>query len=341
MSCPVGFNIPQEGGKPATGLGKLKAVITGGAGFLGSHIVDALMRAGWEVSVIDNLSSGSLRNLMRWINSTGFSFIRGDLKERDGGWRSALQEADVVFHFAANPEVRISTTEPRIHFDENVMATFNVLEAAREEDINTFIFASSSTVYGDPELIPTPEDHPKRPISIYGASKLACEVLLETYHRLYGLRTLSLRYANIIGPRLTHGVIVDFIRKLKADPHELEILGDGTQKKSYLYVSDAVSATLHLLNLMLDGVFSCEAFNVGNEDWVSVVEIADIVAEVMGLSDVKHKFKPMTPDGRGWPGDVKLMLLDISKLKATGWKPTMSSGEAVRRAAEELLLGET
>ena len=318
-------------------MGKIKAVVTGGAGFLGSHLVDALMMNGHEVSVIDNLSSGSLDNLKAWLSRPGFSFVRGDLKERNGAWRSVLRGADVVLHFAANPEVRISSTEPRIHFDENVVATFNILEAARRADVNVFVFASSSTVYGDPEVIPTPEDHPKRPISVYGASKLACEILIETYHRLYGIRTLALRYANIVGPRLTHGVIVDFIKKLRNNPRELEILGDGTQKKSYLHVSDAISATLHLLDLLLRGAFSCDAFNVGSEDWLNVIEIANIVVEAMGLPEVKYTFRPMTPDGRGWPGDVKLMLLDISKLRATGWKPSMGSREAVERTVEELL----
>jgi len=319
-------------------LVELKTVVTGGAGFLGSHIVDALMQRGGEVVVIDNLSNGSLNNLRAWLSEPNFLFVREDLKKHDGTWRSAVRGADVVLHFAANPEVRISSTEPKIHFDENVVATFNILEAARREEVEAFIFASSSTVYGDPKLIPMPEDHPKEPISIYGASKLACEVLLETYHRLYGLKALSLRYANIVGPRLTHGVIVDFIRKLRANPHELEILGDGTQRKSYLHVSDAVSATLHLLNLLLNGAFSYEVFNVGSDDWVNVVEIADIVVKAMGLSGVKYKFKPMTPDGRGWPGDVKLMLLDISKLRATGWRPSMSSREAVEKTVKELLL---
>ena len=223
--------------------------------------------------------------------------------------------------------------------DENVVATFNVLEAARRFDVGALVLASSSTVYGDPEVIPMPEDHPKRPASIYGASKLACEVLVEAYHRLYGLRALILRYANIVGPRLTHGVIVDFIRKLKANPERLEILGDGTQRKSYMHVEDAVGATLHLLKALLRGSFSCEAFNVGSEDWINVVRIADIIVEEMGLSNVRYVFKPMTPDGRGWPGDVKLMLLDISKLKATGWKPGMSSEKAVRKTVRALLMG--
>ena len=316
----------------------LSAVVTGAAGFLGSHLIDALMASGCRVVGIDNLSSGTLENLRTWLDHPGFSFIKDDLKH-EGDWCSAFKGADVVFHFAANPEVRISSVRPRVHFDENVVATFNVLEAARRADVGALVFASSSTVYGDPEVIPTPEDHPKRPVSIYGASKLACEVLVETYHRLYGLKALILRYANIVGPRLTHGAIVDFIRKLRANPQQLEILGDGTQRKSYLHVRDAVSATLHLLRALLKDSFSCEAFNVGSEDWTSVVRIADIVVEEMGLSDVRYVFKPMTHDGRGWPGDVKLMLLDISKLKATGWRPTMSSEEAVRETARTLLRG--
>ena len=192
-------------------------------------------------------------------------------------------------------------------------------------------------MYGEGGDRPVKEEHPKKPISIYGASKLACEILIETYHRLYGLKSLILRYANVIGPRIRHSVVLDFIAKLRKNPCELEILGDGTQRRSFIYVSDAVSATLHLLGLMLDGAFSCEAFNIGNEDWMSIREVADVVVDVMGLPDVRYIFKPMTPDGRGWPGDVKKIKLDISKLKATGWRPSLNSAEAVRKTAEALL----
>ena len=314
----------------------LSTVVTGAAGFLGSHIVDALVPLGCQVVGIDNLSSGDLSNLGAWLGHPAFRLVREDLRH-EGGWCSALKGADVVFHFAANPEVRISSVRPRLHFNENVVATFNVLEAARKADVGTMVFASSSTVYGDPKVIPTPEDHPKEPASIYGASKLACEVLIETYHRLYGLKALILRYANVVGPRLTHGIIVDFIRKLRADPHHLVILGDGTQKKSYMHVRDAVGATLFLLRHLLGGALACEAFNVGSEGWTGVIDVADIVVEEMGLPDVRYVFRPMTPDGRGWPGDVKLMLLDVSKLRALGWRPTMNSDEAVREAARALL----
>ena len=190
----------------------------------------------------------------------------------------------------------------------------------RSECTEVFVFASSSTVYGDAEVFPTPEDYPYRPISVYGACKASCELLLYTYTRLYGLRGLVLRYANIVGPRLRHGVIYDFLRKLMQDSTVLEILGDGTQRKSYLYVTDAVEATL-LVTEQEKSRF--EVYNVGNRDWVTVREIADIVCEVLGVRP-RYVFRPATADGRGWPGDVKLMLLDIGKLKSTGWNPKLS-----------------
>jgi UDP-glucose 4-epimerase len=238
---------------------------------------------------------------------------------------------DVVFHYAANPEVRVSVTEPRIHFEENLQTTFNVLEACRRFKVPYLVFASTSTVYGDAEVVPTPEDYqPLKPISVYGAVKLACETLIDTYARLYGLKALILRYANVVGPRMRHGAITDFIRKLKADPKRLEVLGDGSQRKSYIYVEDAVDATLKALDYVLRSGESMEVFNVGSEDWISVREIADMAVEALGLKNVEYVYRPATGDGRGWIGDVKLMLLDISRLKkATGWSPRLGSREAV------------
>jgi UDP-glucose 4-epimerase len=242
----------------------------------------------------------------------------------------------VVFHFAANPEVRLSATEPVVHFNENVLATFHVLEWARQTGVRTVVFASSSTVYGDAEVIPTPEEEPYRPISVYGAAKAAGEVMCGAYARLYGLRCLVLRYANVVGPRLRHGVIYDFIMKLKKNPNVLEVLGDGTQRKSYLYVTDAVDATISAWKKMEELQLPFLAVNVGNVDAISVLEIAQIVADVLKLKP-EIRLVPATPDGRGWPGDVKYMTLSIAKLtKMTGWRPTMSSAEAVRRAAEDL-----
>jgi len=225
-------------------------VVTGGAGFIGSHLVDKLASLGFDLVVVDNLSSGSLENVCVHMGKPYFSFVRSDLKVFSSEWSKCFNGADVVFHFAANPEVRVSVTDPRAHFDENILANFNVLEACRKFDVPCIVFASSSTVYGDAEVIPTPENHhPLEPISVYGACKLACKDLIITYSKLYGIRGLILRYANIIGPRSNHGVIIDFINKLKKNPRKLEILGDGTQRKSYLHVYDAIDATIHLFNI--------------------------------------------------------------------------------------------
>ena len=308
----------------------MKVLVTGGAGFIGSHLVDRLMSEGRMVTVIDDLSSGRVENVKQWLKSPRFRFVKDDLKSL-GGWMEEFKDVDVVFHYAANPDVRVSITEPRIHFEDNLQATFNVLEACRSFKVPCLVFASTSTVYGDAEVIPTPEDHhPLKPISVYGAVKLACETLIGTYARLYGLKALILRYANVVGPRMRHGVIVDFIRKLKADPKRLEILGDGSQRKSYLYVEDAVDATLKALGQTIDSDEPIEVFNVGSEDWVSVREIADMVVEAVGLRDVEYVYKPATSDGRGWIGDVKAILLDVKRLKkATGWSPRLGSREAV------------
>lgn len=316
-----------------------KVIVTGGAGFIGSHVVDHIVALSLasEVVVIDNFSSGSIKNIEHHIGKSYFRLVKADLKHFDLSWVELFKDADVVLHFAANPEVRISSVEPRIHFDENVVATFNVLEASRKGDVKLHFFASSSTVYGDAEKIPTPEDHPLKPISVYGASKAACELLYYTYSKLYGFNTAVGRYANIIGYRSGHGVIIDFINKLKLSPQVLEILGDGMQRKSYLHVSDAVEATIATLRYV-EKVRNFHVFNIGNEDWVTVKEIADIVVEEMGLKNVQYRYVMTMPDGRGWPGDVKLMLLDISKIKSViGWKPKLSSREAVRKASREAL----
>jgi len=316
-----------------------RVVVTGGAGFIGSHIVDYIVAQSLaeEVVVIDNFSSGSLKNIEHHIGKNYFRLVKADLKQFDPLWTETFRDADAVLHFAANPEVRVSVTEPRMHFDENVVATFNVLEASRRHDVALHLFASSSTVYGDAEKIPTPEDHPLKPISVYGASKAACELLYHSYSKLYGFRIAIARYANVVGPRSGHGVIIDFINKLRKNMKELEILGDGTQRKSYLHIADAIEASIAVL-LYTARAGGFQVFNIGNEDWVTVKEIADIVVEEMGLGKVSYRFVTTAPEGRGWPGDVKLMLLDISKIKScTGWRPRLSSGAAIRKAVREIL----
>jgi UDP-glucose 4-epimerase len=239
----------------------------------------------------------------------------------------------VVFHFAANPEVRLSTTDPEVHFTNNIVATFNVLEAIRRKGVEEIVFASSSTVYGEPETIPVGEDAPLKPISVYGASKAACENIIHSYTKLYGIKAVVLRYANIVGPRLKHGVVWDFINKLLVDRRRLEILGDGRQVRSYMHVEDAVEATM-IAWRKSKGDF--ELYNIASEDWITVDDVADIVVEVMGLKDVEKVYRPML-HGIGWPGDVKRVALRIDRLRMLGFKPKMRSREAVARTVAGLL----
>ena len=308
------------------------ALVTGGAGFIGSHLVDRLVSYGWNVRIVDNFSSGRMENVEHHRGNRRVEILRGDLKSPKEA-EEAVRNVDVVLHYAANPEVRLSTTNPDVHFNENVVATFNLLEAMRKNDVEQLVFASSSSVYGEPENIPVSEDAPIKPVSVYGASKAACENLIHAYCNLYGLKAVVLRYANVVGPRLRHGVIYDFIVKLYKNPKQLEILGDGTQKRSYIYIDDAVEATLIAYNTTAGKRF--EVFNVGSEDCITAKEVADIVVDTLGLKDVKYVYKPVG-HGVGWPGDVKNIALSIDKIRKLGFKPRLNSAEAVRRTVKAI-----
>ncbi|HDN95830.1 MAG TPA: NAD-dependent epimerase/dehydratase family protein [Thermoplasmatales archaeon] len=308
----------------------MKALVTGGAGFIGSHLIDALLAKGYEVACIDNFSSGRREFIEK--NLSKIELIEGDLLNRQD-IKKALDNCDIVFHLAANPDVRVGAVNPKLHFDNNIIATYNLLEEMREKGIVKIAFTSSSTVYGDATVIPTPEDYgPLIPISLYGASKLAAEALICSYCHTFDMEAVIYRFANVVGPRSTHGVIYDFIKKLRANPDELEILGDGTQRKSYLYIDDCIDAMIFGIEKAKERV---EIFNIGSEDWVEVKEIADIVSQEMGLKP-EYRFTGGI-DGRGWKGDVKFMRLDISKLKSLGWKPKYGSKEAIRMTAKWLI----
>lgn len=311
----------------------MNILVTGGAGFIGSHLVDALVGRGDNVTVLDNLSSGRLGNLRIARASGKCSLIRRDLKVEP---LLDLSDFESIFHLAANPEVRVGSTNPSVHFNENIVSTYNLLEAVRKHgDVKLFAFASTSTVYGEAGKIPTGEDYgPLKPISTYGASKLACESLIAAYSSSYGFRAVILRLANVIGPRSTHGIIYDLVNKLKANPRELEILGDGTQAKSYLHVSDCISGIVTAVDKLDERV---GILNVGGEDQINVLRIADVVCEEMGLKNVKVECRDTLGDGRGWVGDVKLMRLDVSKLERLGWKPNMNSETAIRSAARSVI----
>ena len=215
-----------------------------------------------------------------------------------------------------------------------MLATYNLLEAMRKTRVNRIAFTSTSTIYGEATKVPTPEDYgPLLPISLYGASKLACEALISSYCHTFDMQSWIYRFANIVGERGTHGVLVDFIRKLRENPRELEILGSGQQKKSYLEVKDCVRAMLHCLQHSDEQI---NVFNIGSEDSVDVTKIADIVAQQMGLNDVRYRYTGGV-DGRGWKGDVKVMLLSIEKIKRLGWTPEGGSAQAIETAVKALL----
>jgi UDP-glucose 4-epimerase len=309
-------------------------LVTGGAGFIGSHLVDRLLSQGFETHVLDNLSNGKIEYIRNWERNRRFKFYNLDLI--DSGSLDRLPNYRIVYHLA-NPEVMVNITDLEVHLNQNIAIIFNLLEALRKWDTEVFIFTSSSTVYGDATKIPTPEDYsPLEPISPYGVSKLACEALISRAASSYGFEAIIYRLANIIGANSTHGVIYDFVNKLHRDPSQLEILGDGTQRKSYMLVSDCMEAMQFGLN---NSNGTGEIYNVSSEDHIDVYTIAKIVIQEMGLSDVRVRTTGGVDGGRGWKGDVKTMSLDISKLKSLGWKPRYDSLQAVKIAAKLMING--
>jgi UDP-glucose 4-epimerase len=308
-------------------------LITGGAGFIGSHLLARLL-PGNDVTVLDNFSSGKMEHLAPYMNSPNFHLIEADLLT-SGSLEEAASGKDMIFHLAANPDVRLGESDSRVHLDQNVIATYNLLEAMRKAGTKRIAFTSTSTVYGEAAKVPTPEDYgPLLPISLYGASKLACEALVSAYCHTFDMQSWIYRFANIVGERGTHGVIVDFIRKLQEDPRELEILGSGRQKKSYLEVRDCVDAMLHCLTASEQ----VNVFNIGSEDSIDVTEIADAVVREMGLANVSYSYTGGR-EGRGWKGDVRVMQLSIDRVKKTGWKPETGSAGAIETAVKSLLRG--
>ena len=315
----------------------MKVLVTGGAGFIGSHLVDGLLARGHEVIALDNLSSGVRANLEDAKKNPRFRLVKADLKKSPGVSRH-LKDVALVYHFAANPEVRLGESDPKVHFEENLVSTFRLLEGMRmSRNAKRVVFASTSTVYGEPTIMPTPEEYgPLIPISTYGASKLACEALISSYAYTFGIRGLILRYGNVVGGGSQHGIIVDLIRKLRSERGSLEILGDGTQKKSYLHVTDCVAATLLAVENFMKSDLRVDVYNVSSHDQIEVRRIAEIVANEMGRGNVPLRFTGGVDGGRGWMGDVKVMQLSIEKISKLGWKPMHNSTEAISLAAKQL-----
>lgn len=306
-------------------------LVTGGAGFIGSHLVDALVEQGKEVRIIDNFSSGREEFLSHHEGSGSVEVCRGDLLDREAVI-TAMEGVETVHHLAANPDIRLGTEVTDTDLRQGTIATYNVLEAMRISEVGRISFSSTSAVYGEAGVMPTPEDYgPTMPISLYGASKLASEALITAWAGTFGAKGYIHRFANIVGPRGTHGVIFDFIHKLKRDPTRLEVLGDGNQEKSYMSAHDCVKSMLHVIGLGDEGP---ALYNLGTGDTCSVSKIAEIVIEESGLEGVAIDY---TGGRRGWAGDVPKTYLDVTKLLGTGFEPTAMSEQAVRDTARVLI----
>ena len=301
-------------------------LIVGGAGFIGSHVATRLLRSVEvdRVVVYDSLASGSRDRLAELGIDLRLTLVQADVAELDR-LCDAAEGIDVCFHFAANPDIAAAVAQPDIDFLEGTKLTQNVLEALRTRGVPRLVYASGSGVYGDLGEFEADENHgPMLPISTYGASKLACEALISAYCHMFDLNASVFRFANVVGPRQTHGVTFDFVRKLLRDPSTLEILGDGLQSKSYIHVEDVVDAMMLISGKRRPGF---EVFNVGTDEYITVTEIAELVARLLDLENVRLVY---AGEPRGWKGDVPVVRFSSARIRQLGWRNAHSTEEALR-----------
>ncbi len=309
----------------------MKIFVTGGAGFIGSHLVDKLIEKGNTVTVYDNLSSGDKQFIKQHFENKNFRFIKADLLDIKK-LKKEMKNHEVVFHIAANPHVRLGERQTDLDLNQGIIATYNILESMRLNDIKKIVFSSSSVVYGETLAISLPETYgPTLPISFYGAGKLGAEGLISAFCGTFDFQSWIYRFANIVGTRGTHGVIVDFIDKLRKNPAELEILGNGRQQKPYIHVSDCVDAIIFGFEKSNEPL---NLFNISCDTTTTVTRIAEILTEEMNLKNVKFKY---TGGERGWKGDIPRFQLDAKKINKLGWKAKYTSDEAIRKSIKELL----
>ena len=309
--------------------------IVGGAGFIGSHAVDYLLSSTSvsRVTIFDNFSSGQRWHLRDHLSDQRLKIVEGDAKDKNV-LRREMNERDVIIHLASNPDIARAAVDPEIDFREGTALTQNVLEAMRITGAKRLLYASGSGIYGDLGDFEIPEDFgPLLPISTYGASKLAGEALISAYCHMFDLSACVFRFANVVGPRQTHGICYDFVRKLLSNPNELSILGDGTQSKSYVHVRDALQAVFIAAN---QSEKHYEVYNVATRDYVTVKEIADLTVNSLGLStnNVQYKF---TTGRSGWKGDIPVVRFNTERIRKLGWIPRMSSREAISDALSSLI----
>jgi UDP-glucose 4-epimerase len=311
----------------------MNALVTGGAGFIGSNLVDRLLSEGHRVTAFDNFSTGQDRFLEAASKHPNFTLVRGDMLD-ESALRDAMRDKTIVFHLAANADVRFGTQHPRRDLEQNTIATYNVLEAMRSAGCRRIVFSSTGSIYGEPEVFPTPEDAPF-PVqtSLYGASKLAGEGLLQAYAAGFEFQVYIFRFVSILGERYSHGHVFDFYRKLLANPREIEVLGDGRQRKSYLYVHDCIDAIFTVLNRAKEQV---NIYNIGAEEYCEVNDSLGWICEAMGVSPQRH----YTGGQRGWIGDSPFIFLDTAKIRSLGWRPKLTIRQGVLKTLEYLRANE-
>ena len=304
-----------------------KALVTGGLGFIGSHLVDRLLSDDWNVVVLDSLLTGRRSNLQQHKDDKRLEVVKGDIRHPKTLARVS-KNCDTVFHFAAHALMRVSADNPTADLDYNLMGTMHALRSAADNGVHDFVFASTSALYGEANVTPTPEDYSGIQTSFYGASKLAGEAFASVFVQFRPMRFWAFRFGTVLGERCRRGAIWDFEHKLLENPRELEILGDGKQIKDYLSVKDCVDGVMLGYEGSSDPV---NIFNLGLRERTSVDEVADIVIDVMGLKNVRRRY---TGGPRGWKGDNPVVQLSIERIKRLGWRPQTSPKEAIRTTAE-------
>ncbi|MDA8983833.1 NAD-dependent epimerase/dehydratase family protein [Planktomarina temperata] len=316
-----------------------RALVTGCAGFVGSHVSEKLLDLGYQVIGIDNYRTGKREFMEQFLDNKNFSFEQLNLNTCDN-LESYFDNIEIVYHLAANADVRGGVTDTHVDLQFNVLMTHRILECMRKKGIHRLCFASTAAALGEPDVFPTPEDiSVPTQTSIYGASKLSCEHFISAYSNCFGIEAYAFRFVSLLGPRYPHGHVIDFVRRLKEDPSKLQILGDGSARKSYLHIEDCISALTLVcedLRPALKKPIKFDVFNLGSDGFIRVRDSAELIAKVMSLNP-QFEFEKQT---RGWKGDNPFVHLSIEKIKKLGWAPKYSIQESIQSTVDWLLAEE-
>lgn len=312
----------------------MNILVTGGAGFIGSHLTEYLLSLGHRVTVFDDLSTGRTENLSAVIKHPNLVFVKGDICKAES-ITPVLEGQELVFHMCDNSDIRFAAEHPQTYLDQNIYGLFHLMQAMRQHNVKKLIFPSSTTVLGDAKTIPAPETYgPLVPMNIYGGAKMACEGLISAWAHTFDIQAWIFRFVGIIGGRMDHGVVFDFVKKLNTNPESLEILGDGSQKRSFIIVNDCVEAMWKSFNELKDE--QARVIHIGNVDQISINEVAKIITTELGFNKVQFSYS----GGKvGWKGDAASNFIGTETLDKLSWKPKLTSAAAVAEAAKRIQKG--